>query len=77
MHCFVVRRVEYKAFFFGDSQQVQVGIVPCDNSALLIDNLDIAVPCAVGGFNAVNPDTISEIKAKYVVGTANNYWMMN
>eukprot|EP01084_Bolivina_argentea_P237003 398420_1 len=50
---------------------LNVSIVPFgDNSALFRDDVDIVSPCAVGG--TLNASTIPKIKAKYIVGAANN-----
>lgn len=50
---------------------LNVDIVPFgDNSALLKDDVDIVSPCAIGG--TLNNETIPNIKAKYIVGAANN-----
>mmetsp|Transcript_31424 Transcript_31424/g.50899 ORF Transcript_31424/g.50899 Transcript_31424/m.50899 type:complete len:490 (+) Transcript_31424:24-1493(+) len=57
--------------FAGVDIDLKVDIVPFgDNTALLREDVDIVSPCAVGG--TLNADTIPRIKAKYVVGAANN-----
>ena len=62
---------EIKKEFPRNDIDLKVDIVPFgDNSAILRDGVDIVSPCAVGG--TLNHETIPEIKAKYVVGAANN-----
>merc|ERR1712154_683288 len=49
---------------------LRVDIVPFGNNSALFRDADIVSPCAVGG--TLNAETIPQIKAKYIVGAANN-----